>query len=122
MEGSSSTNALETWIRSGIERDERYTPEEIIDGIAKGEFQLFVYPEGLIVTQVTGHNRLLVFLISGSNLEAWKELATRDLESYAESLGIDVIEAYCRPGLERMLRDVGFVKEQVVLRKRKAPR
>ena len=110
--------SVEQLIRDGIERDERYTPEEILAGIKSGEFQLFRYPKGIVVTQVTGHNRLLVFLLSGKDLDEWKKQATQDLKDFADLFGIDVIEAYCRPGLKKMLRDVGWVEEQVVLRLR----
>jgi hypothetical protein len=106
------------WIRSGIERDDRYTPEEVIAGIERGEFQLFRYPKGIVVTQITGHQRLLVFLLSGTDLDEWKEQATKDLKAFAQMIGIEVIEAYCRPGLEKMLKDVGWEKTQVVLKLR----
>jgi len=118
METGKDLNSVENWIRKGIERDERYTPEDVLKGIASGEFQLFLYPEGLVVTQITGHNRLLVFLLSGENLENWKHKATQDLKAYADSLGIKILEAYCRPGLEKVLQDCGWKKEQVVLRLR----
>jgi len=107
--------SVEQWIRSGIERDERYTAEEIISGIRSGRFQLFRYPKGIVVTQVTSHNRVLVFLLSGYDLDEWKEEATKDLRVFAQER---IVEAYCRPGLKKMLRDCGFVEEQVVLRLR----
>jgi len=111
---------LETWIRQGIERDERYTPEEILEGLKSGKFQVFRYPEGCVITQITGHNRLLIFLLAGKNLDKWKADATEDLRAYAHIRGIGVIEAYCRPGLEKMLADCGWRKEQVVMRLREA--
>ena len=46
METGKGFNTVENWIRKGIERDERYTPEDVLKGIASGEFQLFLYPEG----------------------------------------------------------------------------
>lgn len=107
---------LEDWIRSGIARDDRYTPEEVISGIGSGRFQLFRYPQGVVITQITSHRRLLVFLISGSELDNWKEEATEDLRAYAMSFGLEAVEAYCRPGLEKMLKGLGWEKEQVVLR------
>lgn len=107
---------VEKWIRSGIERDERYTPEEIIRGIKSGKFQLFRYHKGIVVTQITGHNRLLVFLLSGEDLDEWQEQATKDLRVFASRLGIQIIEAYCRPGLQKVLK--GWRTEQVVMRLR----
>ena len=106
------------WIHKGIERDERYTPEEVIAGIESGEFQLFQYPKGIVVTQITGHQRLLVFLLSGVDLDEWKEQATKDLRSFAQHIGIEIIEAYCRPGLKKVLKDLGWEETQVVLRLR----
>lgn len=43
----------------------------------------------------------------------------KDLEALAEGLGCDVIEAHCRPGLEKGLKKIGWKREQVVLRFRK---
>jgi hypothetical protein len=104
---------VEDWIRSGIERDERYTAEEVIEGIKSGVFQLFQYPKGIVVTQITGHNRVLVFLLSGCDFDEWKEKVTDDLRSFAKGR---IVEAYCRPGLEKVLKDLGWIKTQVVLR------
>lgn len=107
---------LEEWIRSGIAGDDRYTAEEIIHGVLVGRFQVFRYPQGIVVTQITGHNRLLVFLLSGENFDAWKEKANEDLKAYAKAIGAEAVEAYCRPGLEKSLKDLGWKKTQVVLR------
>lgn len=105
-------------IRSGIERDERYTPEQVIEGVVSGRFRLFRYPQGVLVTHITEHNRILVFLIAGEDLDEWKHQANSDLISYARSLGIEVIEAYCRRGLEGKLQDIGWRTEQIVMRLR----
>jgi hypothetical protein len=113
---------VEQWIRNGIERDERYTADEIICGIRNGEFQLFRYPKGVVVTQITDHNRLLVFLLSGEDMDSWKKQATEDLRAFAQSLDIEIVEAYCRPGLKKVLKDLGWIEEQVVLRLRKTIR
>jgi len=56
---------------------------------------------------------VLVFLLSGVNLDEWKEQATNDLRAFANGR---IVEAYCRPGLEKVLKDIGWVKTQVVLR------
>jgi hypothetical protein len=69
------------WIHSGIARDERYTAEEVIEGIKAGAFQLFEYPKGIVVTQITGHNRVLVFLLSGCDFDEWKEQVTERSKS-----------------------------------------
>jgi hypothetical protein len=60
-----------------------------------------------------------VFLLSGRNLDEWKEEATEDLRAFARIRGIGVIEAYCRRGLEKTLTECGWQVEQVVMRLKK---
>lgn len=104
------------WVESGLHRDGRYSPDDVICGIRNGDFQLFRYPKGIVITQITGHDRVLVFLLSGFDFEEWKEQATEDLRDFAQGR---IVEAYCRPGLEKSLKSLGWKKEQVVLRLKK---
>lgn len=104
------------------ELDDRTKPEEVLEGIRLGAYQLFRYPKGIVVTKITNFSsqrRLLVFLLAGSHFDEWKNRANADLAKFADEMGIEVIEAYARPGLEKALRDIGWKKEQVVLRRRK---
>ncbi len=107
---------LVAWITETL--DDRTTPEEVLSGILEGRYQLFRYPKGIVITQITGHRRLLVFLLAGKDFEEWKSETTRDLKAFARLNGISIIESYSRPGLEKVLKTEGWKKEQVVLRMR----
>ncbi len=112
---------LSRWIADGLEGDELITPAELLQAIAAGEFQVLRYPKGCVVWRVTQHFgrlRLLVFLISGRDLDEWKEQATADLAAIARALGITVIDSYSRLGLIKMLKPVGWKQEAAVLRLR----
>jgi hypothetical protein len=109
------------WITDGLEGGELITPVELLDGIVTGRFQLFRYPKGCVVTKITEHfgrRRLLVFLLSGEDFQEWKHRTTADLKAFARLHGIQVIDAYARLGLEKVLKSEGWRKEQVVLRLR----
>jgi hypothetical protein len=108
---------LVEWINSAL--DDRTTTHEVLAGLMDGRYKLFRYARGIVIAQITSHRRVLVFLMAGDKFDEWKRQANQDLESFADDLGIDVIEAYARPGLEKSLKDLGWKKEQVVLRRRK---
>jgi hypothetical protein len=107
---------LIAWIAQGLEGDDRYSVMEVVDGLATGRFQLFRYPQGIVITQITGHGRLLVFLLAGSEFGQWKADTTRDLKAFAQFHGITVVEAYARPGLRKILKPEGWKHRQDVLR------
>lgn len=104
------------WIAQGLEGDDRYTVAEVLDGLAVGRFQLLRYPKGIVITQITGAGRLLVFLLAGSDFEEWKRLTTADLKAMARAGGFPIVEAYARPGLRKVLRPEGWRHRQDVLR------
>ena len=98
--------------------DTRWTADDIILMIVQGKMQLFTDKNGIVVTQilVTRDRRLLVFLLSGENMSEWKESMTQRLIDFARKQNCICIEAWCRPGLEHALKELGWKKEQVVLR------
>ena len=85
----------------------------------RGDAQLWVYNQGIMITKVLVHDnckRLVVFLISGEDMESCKVQAHNDLVEFGRKHGCDAIEAYARPGLEKVMKELGWIKEQVVLR------
>jgi hypothetical protein len=54
----------------------------------------------------------------GERFEEWKERITARLNAFAKASGCSCIEAYCRPGLQKSLKNLGWKTEQVVLRKK----
>jgi hypothetical protein len=111
---------LEALIRRGLAENPSYTPEDVISGLASGHFQLFEEDQGIVITKFSGFRdkRLLVFLLVGENFDAWKERMAVRLNAFAKENDCSCIEAYCRPGLQKSLKDLGWKLEQVVLRKK----
>jgi hypothetical protein len=111
---------IEGLVRRGLAENPSYTPEDVLDGIQNGYFHLFEEAQGIVVTKFSGFRdkRLLVFLLVGENLDEWKERMDARLMAFANENGCSCVEAYCRPGLQKSLKDLGWKLEQVVLRKK----
>ena len=92
----------------------------MVEGLRVGFFHLHVEDQGIAITKFSGFRdkRLLVFLLVGENLEQWKEKMDAKLRAFAKANACSQIEAYCRPGLQKSLKDLGWKVEQVVLRTR----
>ena len=117
--GLSSSPSLGELLENCIKDDPRYTAKGIIEMLNRGDAQLWVYPTAIMITKVIvyeGCKRLIVFLISGENMESCKVQAHNDLIAFGRKHGCDAIEAYARPGLEKVMKELGWVKEQVVIR------
>jgi hypothetical protein len=107
-------------IERGLAENPSYTTEDVIAGLQSGYFQLFEEDQGIVVTKFSGFRdkRLLVFLLVGENFDEWKERIVARLKRFAKENGCSCIEAYCRPGLQKVLKPLGWELEQVVLRTR----
>lgn len=91
----------------GLKGNDRYTVDDIIEGIKSGVMQLFEEPEGVLVSQIVQFRtkRLVVFLQAGQNLRTWKDRALEKLKAFKQEQGCEVLEFYCKPGLARILKD-----------------
>ena len=91
----------------GLKGNDRYTVDDIIEGIKSGVMQLFEEPEGILVSQIVQFRtkRLVVFLQAGQNLRSWKDRAIARLKEFQLEHGCDALEFYCKPGLARILKD-----------------
>jgi hypothetical protein len=107
-------------IRRGLEDNPSYTAEDVFAGLRTGYFQIFAEPQGIAITKFSGFRdkRLLVFLLVGENLDEWKERMDARLARFAKENKCSCIEAYCRPGLQKSLKGLGWELEQVVLRRK----
>jgi hypothetical protein len=106
-------------LEKALKGDPRYTARGVIEMLNRGDAQLWVYPTAIMITKVIIYEsckRVLVFLISGENMESCKVQAHNDLVEFGRKHGCDSIEAYARPGLEKAMKELGWIKEQVVLR------
>ena len=104
----------------GLKGNDRYTVDDIIEGIKSGVMQLFEEPEGILISQIVQFRtkRLVVFLQAGQNLRGWKDRAIEKLKAFQQEQQCDVLEFYCKPGLARLLKDSGFQIDYVFLRAR----
>lgn len=109
---------LRALIAKGLDGDSRYTVDDVVDGLAEGYFQCFEEGQGIVITKFTGYRdkRLLVFLLAGENFDEWKERITKRLALFAKENGCSCIEAYCRPGLKKALKGLGWESAQIVMR------
>ena len=112
---------LAALIQQGIGKNHVVTVEGVLRRLDEGTMQLFEVAKGIVITEIrvirdTELRRLLVYLIAGHDLDEWKAEMTNRLKQYAAEQGCEMIEAFCRPGLSRMLRDIGWKQEQVVMR------
>lgn len=91
----------------GLKGNDRYTVDDIIEGIKSGVMQIFEEPEGILVSQIVQFRtkRLIVFLQAGQNLRGWKDRAIEKLKAFKEAQDCEVLEFYCKPGLARILKD-----------------
>lgn len=97
-----------------------YKIEDVLEGLRSGYFQCFEEDKGIVITKFSGFRdkRLLVFLLVGEDFEEWKQRIVMRLERFARENGCSCIEAYCRPGLQKSLKGLGWNLEQVVLRRK----
>ena len=91
----------------GLKGNDRYTVEDIVEGIRSGVMQLFEEPEGILVSQIVQFRtkRLVVFLQAGQNLRGWKDRAIEKLKAFQAEQACDALEFYCKPGLARILKE-----------------
>jgi hypothetical protein len=114
-----SSPSLGELLEKGLRGDPRYTPKGVIEMLNRGDAQLWVYPTGLMITKIIVYEnckRLIVFLIAGEDMASCKAQAHNDLVNFGRKHGCDAIEAHARPGLEKAMKELGWIKEQVIIR------
>lgn len=97
-----------------------YTEAEYRRKIEAGEWQLHTFSHGFLITEIRTYVEervLIVHLIGGERLDEWKSEADRKLIEFAKEHRCEAIEAMCRLGLEKTLRDHGYRRHRVVMRK-----
>lgn len=58
---------------------------------------------------------LLVDTLGGKNSDEWLDILIEALEKFAESLEIDCIQAICRPGLSKILKNKNWSQKSIVM-------
>lgn len=87
--------------------------------IDSGEWQLFGFDKGFLVTRVVKYEEekvVEVLLAGGEQFDAWKSEANERLKQFGIEQGCKALEAVCRLGLEKKLKPLGWRRHRVVMR------
>ena len=91
--------------------DDTYTARDILDGLVKNAFQLFISwedkVESAVITEVIQYPQKKVcryFLAGGSNMNNWLEPIQQEIEKFAKYNQCDAIEVAGRKGWLRKLK------------------
>lgn len=94
--------------------------DEITEKIKRGEYQKHAFPLGFVITQISQYQNervLDVVLLLGERFGEWKAELVSHLVTFAKAHECKAVEAISRLGLEGALKDQGFRKKKVLLRK-----
>ena len=102
-------NEVEPLIKKAL--DDTYTARDILDGLVKNSFQLFISwedkVESAVITEVIQYPQKKVcryFLAGGSNMNNWLEPIQQEIEKFAKYNQCDAIEVAGRKGWLRKLK------------------
>ena len=102
-------NEVEPLIKKAL--DDTYTARDILDGLVKNAFQLFISREdkveSAVITEVIQYPQKKVcryFLAGGSNMNNWLEPIQQEIEKFAKYNQCDAIEVAGRKGWLRKLK------------------
>ena len=102
-------NEVELLIKKAL--DDTYTARDILDGLVKNAFQLFISwedkVESAVITEVIQYPQKKVcryFLAGGSNMNNWLEPIQQEIEKFAKYNQCDAIEVAGRKGWLRKLK------------------
>ena len=102
-------NEVEPLIKKAL--DDCYTTDDILQGLIKNSFQLFISwnnkVESAVVTEVAQYPRkkiLRYFLAGGNNLNNWLEPIQETIEKFAKHNNCNSIEVAGRKGWARKLK------------------
>ena len=114
-------NEVESLIKKAL--DDTYTARDILDGLVKNAFQLFISwedkVESAVITEVIQYPQKKVcryFLAGGSNMNNWLEPIQQEIEKFAKNNQCDAIEVAGRKGWLRKLK--GY-KQKIYLMSKK---
>ena len=102
-------NEVEPLIKKAL--DDTYSARDILDGLVKNSFQLFISwedkVESAVITEVIQYPQKKVcryFLAGGSNMNNWLEPIQQEIEKFAKYNQCDAIEVAGRKGWLRKLK------------------
>lgn len=116
------------WIEEAVKYGIGYQPLDVLAKLKSGMALLWIVEHnfeivGACVTEVITYprcNSLWIWLLGGADFKQWKDCIA-ELEMYARHNKCDYIEASGRPGLSRVLKDLGFEIPRIQCAKRVDP-
>ena len=114
-------NEVEPLIKKAL--DDTYTARDILDGLVKNAFQLFISwedkVESAVITEVIQYPQKKVcryFLAGGSNINNWLEPIQQEIEKFAKYNQCDAIEV---AGRKVWLRKLKGYEQKIYLMSKK---
>ena len=102
-------NEVEPLIKKAL--DDCYTTDDILKGLIKNNFQLFISwnkkVESAVITEVAQYPQKKIcryFLAGGSNINNWLEPIQQEIEKFAKHNNCQAIEVAGRKGWARKLK------------------
>ena len=102
-------NEVEPLIKKAL--DDTYTARDILDGLVKNSFQLFISWEDkvecAVVTEVAQYPQKKVcryFLAGGNNIDNWLEPIQQEIEKFAKHNQCQAVEVAGRKGWSKKLK------------------
>lgn len=109
---------IRKWLEIALQKEKRWTVDDLLLLIVQGKMQVFLDEHGIVLTEilVTRDKRLLVFLLGGEKIHLWKDRVMERIKEFAKQQGCCCVETWARLDAEGRLKQMGWVKEQVVMR------
>lgn len=102
---------VEPFVARGLEyADGKFTTDDIREALKTRDMQLWIANtlDSIGITQVVIYPRkkvCLVVMVAGSYLDRWVDEMETTFVAWAKERGCHSIEAFCRPGWEKVLPD-----------------
>lgn len=96
--------------------------QELLDQILEEKSQLWAVHRGdevlaVVVTCVTANEnmtKMFIQLIAGAGMVDWMQHQIK-LQEFADYIGVECIEASCRPGLAKFLKGFGWSQKAIIM-------
>lgn len=108
---------IEGWIASALVGS-GWTAAQVIEGIARGHFHLFLHDEGCMVAEfiISPRHKVLHVWAAGGTLRAMAELGPQ-IEAFGRDHGCDYTAASGRKGWVRYARQFGYRRAEPAIEK-----
>jgi hypothetical protein len=104
----------------------KYNGSDIVKCLIDRSMQLWVVFDdmdsevnAIVITEISQFPRIKLLRLlccTGENSEQWVHLL-KDIEDFGKIHGCEGFQAECRPGWEKVLKNLGYKKEHVILNK-----